>query len=187
MRAVSYLFLLSMLDILTMNKVYQPVKSQKELRECAFNATIVENEVVLRRVTSLAKYIFTGKIHGVDTVYNEVLKKKRKLYKVYIRRVVKGDLDDIMERVRFGSPRALSFTGANVLVESVSRHNCPPLRLRTYAIFLSDMRRKGNKSSLHLLVDPVPLNLQRLERIEAAVKGNKYYFVIDFEIYILKI
>lgn len=173
----SLCILLTMLNIVNMDVKLSSnyFKHNKTIHtktsECIFNSTVIDNDVILRRVTLSAHFIFTGKIYSVETLYNDVLRRNRNVYKVLIRRVIKGELE-ILNAVKFSSSRALRFSGTSVLVESNPSFSCPTLRLRTYAIFLSKLRHKENSTRLYLTVDPVPLNLYRLERIEAAVKGK---------------
>lgn len=147
--------MLLMLDIIT-------VLSFRRQRETCY---VIHDKVALKRATLLSKFIFTGKVFSVNTVNNA------RVYKVNIRRVLKGDLNDIGVVVRFGKAKSLRFSDATVLVESLAVSKCPPLRVRTYAIFLTEKRRERDMVSLRLVVEPVLLTLKNLEIIDATIKG----------------
>lgn len=140
------------------------------------NCNIVSyDRVLLKRLTLLSKYIFTGKVYGVRSGIN-----KTRIYKVNIRRVLKGDLNDVGVAVKFGTAEALRFSDATVLVESSHSATCPPLRMRTYAIFLTERKRGEGGLWLSLVVEPVLLTLRSIQIIEAAVKGNKNAFIYRY-------
>ncbi|XP_028156008.1 uncharacterized protein LOC114349730 [Ostrinia furnacalis] len=128
------------------------------------NCNSIPNKVELKRVTMLSKYVFTGKVFSV------VSRNSTRVYKVNIRRVLKGDLNDIEVAVRFGASNSLRFSDATVMVEISYSFNCPSLRVRTYAIFLTEKYLESGTLRLSLLVEPVPLTLRSIGIIEAAVK-----------------
>lgn len=137
-----------------------------ELAKITRNCNTVEyDKVLLKRVTLISKYVFTGKVFGVSSVNGS------RVYKVNIRRVLKGDLNEIGV-VRFGTAHSLRFSDATVLVESSHAFKCPTLRLRTYAIFLTEKHQEKGVLRLSLVVEPVLLTLRNIEIIEAAVKGR---------------
>ncbi|XP_045486736.1 uncharacterized protein LOC123689633 [Pieris rapae] len=131
-------------------------------------ANITHDRVLLKRVSVISKYIFTGKVHGVNT------ENTTRVYKVNIRRVLKGDLNDIGITVGYGKAASLLFSDATILVQSSIDWKCRPLRVRTYAIFLTEKNRGsvGNPVRLKLVVEPVLLTLRNIEIIEAAIKGE---------------
>lgn len=90
-----------------------------------------------------------------------------------IRRVLKGDLNDVGVVVKFGGAKSLRFSDATVFVRS-SAVICP-LRVRTYGIFLTERRHGAGMMWLSLVVEPLVLNLRSIEIIEAAIKGQYYY------------
>lgn len=120
----------------------------------------------MKRVTLLSKYIFTGKVFGARVGPNGT-----SVYKVNIRRILKGDLNDIGVVVKFGTANSLRFSDATVLVESLRSFECRPIRMRTYGIFLTE-RKHESHLKLSLVVEPLVLTLPSLEIIEAAVKGK---------------
>ncbi|CAG9796554.1 unnamed protein product [Diatraea saccharalis] len=126
---------------------------------------VLNDKVLLKRATLLSKYVFTGKVYSVNYINNT------RVYKVNIRRVLKGDLNDIGVTVRFEQPKSLRFSDATVLVHSLRSTECRPMRVRTYAIFLTERRGEG-PLRLKLVVEPVLLTLRNLAVIEAAVKGK---------------
>ncbi|KAJ2947922.1 hypothetical protein O0L34_g9715 [Tuta absoluta] len=136
------------------------------IRACSTSVTY--DRVVLKRITLLSKYIFTGKVYGVSSSRNGT-----KIYKVNIRRVLKGDLNDVGVKVRFSSAKSIKFSDATVLVEG-PRVKCPSLRVRTYAIFLTEKKREEGALKLSLVVEPVLLTLRNIEIIEAAIKGKLF-------------
>lgn len=130
--------------------------------------SVTYDRVLLKRLTLLSKYIFTGKVYGVRSCRNTT-----RIYKVNIRRVLKGDLNDIGVAVKFGTAKALRFSDATVLVESSHSAKCPPLRMRTYAIFLTEKKHGEGGLWLSLVIEPVLLTLRSIQIIEAAVKGEE--------------
>lgn len=142
----------------------------------ACNTSVSYNKVLLKHVTLLSKYVFTGKVFGVKSGYNGT-----RIYKVNIRRVLKGDLNDIGVLVKFGTAKSLRFSDATIFVES-SSISCPPLRVRTYGIFLTEKRREGGTLWLSLVIEPLVLTLRSIGIIEAVVKG-KIYFMIVMAVY----
>lgn len=138
----------------------------------ACNTSVTYNKVLLKHVTLLSKYVFTGKVFGVKSGYNGT-----RIYKVNIRRVLKGDLNDIGVLVKFGTAKSLRFSDATIFVES-SSISCPPLRVRTYGIFLTEKRREGGTLWLSLVIEPLVLTLRSIGIIEAVVKGKIYFMIV---------
>ncbi|CAK1540059.1 unnamed protein product [Leptosia nina] len=145
-------------------------------RHPSCQSNVTNDSALLKRVSAISKYIFTGKVHGVNTGNGT------RVYKVNIRRVLKGDLNDVGVKVVFGKAPSLRFSDATVLVQSALHLECPPLRVRTYAIFLTERRRGGSPRvvRLKLVVEPVLLTLRNIEIIEAAVKGENYSSYIKY-------
>lgn len=138
----------------------------------ACNTSVTYNKVLLKHVTLLSKYVFTGKVFGVKTGFNGT-----RIYKVNIRRVLKGDLNEIGVLVKFGTAKSLRFSDATVFVES-SSISCAPLRVRTYGIFITEKRRNGGSLLLSLVIEPLVLTLRSIQVIEAVVKGKIFTFVM---------
>lgn len=137
----------------------------------ACDTSVTHNKVLLKHVTLLSKYVFTGKVFGVKSGYNGT-----RIYKVNIRRVLKGDLNDIGVLVKFRTAKSLRFSDATIFVES-SSISCPPLRVRTYGIFLTEKRRDGGTLWLSLVIEPLVLTLRSIGIIEAVVKGKIYFMI----------
>lgn len=133
------------------------------------NCDTVLEKVDLKRVTMISKYVFTGKVFNVSSMNST------RVYKVNIRRVLKGDLNDIGVVVRFRTSNSLRFSDATVMVESSHSFHCPPLRVRTYAIFLTEKHLEKGTLRLSLVMEPVLLTLRSIGIIEAAIKGK--YFI----------
>lgn len=170
MRSVtSFVLLILLSDIVNANvRSVQPQRRRQRFAVSACNSTLTYDRVLLKRLTLLSKYVFTGKVFGVHKDFNGT-----RVYKVNIRRVLKGDLNDIGVVVKFGTPKSLRFSDATVFVESAEAM-CQPLRVRTYGIFLTE-KHDQNSMWLSLVVEPLVLTLRSIDIIEAAVKG-KYSF-----------
>lgn len=129
------------------------------------DANVTYDRVLLKRVTLLSKYIFIGKVYGVKSNDHNAI------YKVNIRRVLKGDLNDVGSIITFGATNSIRFTDATVLVHNTLEGKCPILRVRTYAIFLTERKRKEGAVRLSLVIEPVLLTLGNIGVVEAAIKG----------------
>lgn len=136
----------------------------------ACDSSVTYDKVLLKRLTLLSKYVFTGKVYAVTTGHNET-----RVYKVNIRRVLKGDLSGTGFKVKFGTPKSLRFSDATVLVESTFRSPCPPLRVRNYGIFLTEKKKRKGTIKLNLVVEPIILTLRSIDIVEAVVKGKERY------------
>lgn len=130
---------------------------------------VTYNRVLLKRVTLLSKYIFIGKVYTMKS------KDNIKVYKVNIRRVLKGDLNDLSVNIRFGSAKSIRFSDATVLVQSTIGSKCPVLRVPNHAIFLTEKLEEG-ALRLSFVIEPVPLTLRNIGIIEAAIKGLSILF-----------
>ncbi|VVC98296.1 unnamed protein product [Leptidea sinapis] len=144
----------------------------------ACNANVT-SQLLLKRVTIISKYIFTGKVYGV-VMYNDT-----RVYKVNIRRVLKGDLHDIGLDHRRGEPDSLRFIDSTILVQSAVNSMCKPLRVRNYAIFLTHMKYGKNNGAirLSLVIEPVLLTLRSnqsrdYEQMCSEIIGNQSEFLI---------
>ncbi|CAK1602100.1 unnamed protein product [Parnassius mnemosyne] len=162
--SLMYIFLMLYLNVVNTN--LQGVFRQRR-SICNINGTY--DRALLKRVTLQSKYIFIGKVFGVKSKDDNV-----KIYKVNIRRVLKGDINDLGVIISFGKARSIYFTDATVLVQSTLRRKCPLLRVRTYAIFLTEKKLDEETVRLSLVVEPVLLTLRNVEIIEAAIKGKLF-------------
>lgn len=157
------------------------------LPPCNFNESLIEDEWALMEAIGKSKFIFTGKVLTVKKFRSmqEIRVKRSNLYRVYMRRVLKGDESELKMFVKQEGLNVDSISGSTVMVERPhARDSCAPSpRPRLSAIFLSDGLLADNKRGaiqhLRLLTDPVPLTLYHLDRINAAVKG-KVLFSLEF-------
>lgn len=161
MRVLGTLILLVVYPALTVQ-----IQEDATAYQSGCNTNVTHDKVVLKRATLISKYVFTGKVHGVN------LTRRTKIYKVNIRRVLKGDLNDIGVKVRFDRARSLRFSDATIFVLSSFIIKCPTLRLGTYAIFLTENKRPERPLRLSLVLEPVLLTLKNIDIIEAAIKGT---------------
>ncbi|CAH2254777.1 jg15378 [Pararge aegeria aegeria] len=171
MRLVAALILLTLsLNVVKtdVQLLYRAAKLYRLQRASGCKANIIYDKVLLKKVTLTAKYIFTGKVYHVQSRTGD----GTRLYKVIISRVLKGDLNDVGVGVKFGKAESLRFSDATVLVHSSKNIKCPPLRVRTYAIFLTVRNRDDSSLGLNLVMEPVLLTLRNIDIIEAAIKDR---------------
>lgn len=154
---------------------------------CPFNTTVIEDTELLLKTIQASKYIFTGKVlnlHNVPRNSRFGRSGDKHVFKIFIRRVLKGNLNELAD-VHFEPTHKKNFNGATVYVlrDKHSDENCTPSpRVRYSAIFLADSKinfedeydesHDVGSEGLRLVVDPVPLSLYHLDRINAAVKGK---------------
>lgn len=149
------------------------IKTVRDNRpECLSNETISNDYEILSSLVSESKYIFTGKVLNVRTV-KKGDKSNRKvfhLYKVYIRQVLKGDINHLRDYVQFGN--SVTLNGAIVFVEVSKQKRCGSrFHRHSSAIFLSeDLYNRGDY--LRLLKEPLPLTLLDLINVDSALKGK---------------
>lgn len=149
------------------------------LPPCNFNESLIEDEWSLMEAIGKSKFIFTGKVLTVKKFKSvqEIRGKRSNLYRVYMRRVLKGNEYEIRDSVKQDGPMD-TLSGSTLLAERQrARESCSPSpRPRLSAIFLSDGvifdMNTGLSPRFKLLTDPVPLTLYHLDRINAAVKGK---------------
>lgn len=165
MRVLTITLLFLTLDVV--HTAQTPVYTESRRQTFSGCNLVAYDRVLLKQVTLLSKYIFTGRVYGVTTVDNDI-----RVYKVNIRRVLKGDLHDIGVAVKFGTANSLRFSDATVLVDGSQSVKCSLLRVRSYAIFLTEQKHEEGVHRLKLVVEPVLLTLRNIEIIEAAIKGK---------------
>ncbi|CAG9117456.1 unnamed protein product [Plutella xylostella] len=149
------------------------------LPPCRFNETLIDDEWALMEAIQRSKYIFTGKVLNVKKFRpDDGSGKRSNLYKVLLRRVLKGEPSELRRLVKEGGLGAPA-GGALAAERARARESCSPSpRARLSAVFLSGgvleapSPHRGPAPRLLLLTDPVPLTLYHLDRINAAVKGN---------------
>lgn len=135
-------------------------------QRCYHNNTVFGNNDTLKRIVLASQYIFTGKISSENK--HRRGKIKSNLFKVFIRRVLKGSLSDVLFQTRtFNSTRrGYVFAESRSVIRGCFRGT------QGWAALLFI---KGEWSSpLKLLIDPIPTDLEKLRRVKAVVKGNSY-------------
>nr|XP_053610427.1 uncharacterized protein LOC128675197 [Plodia interpunctella] len=157
-------FILIMILLINLNLQVLPYNMRVNRTSRGICNAAIFDKVLIKRATLVSKYIFTGKVSSVKT------ENDTSVYKVNIRRVLKGDLNEIGVVVKFGRAKSLRFSDATVLVASSRTMTCPPMRVRTYAIFLTEKSREETYL-LRMVVAPVLLTLKNIDIIEAALKG----------------
>lgn len=134
---------------------------------CYANNSVFRNNDTLRRIVFTSKYIFTGKIASEVRKRGKV---RRKIFKVFVRRVLKGDVGALSDVLYFETRTLNSSNRAYVLVEGKSwRRGCVAPPQGWAALMFSG----GEFSSpLKLLIDPVPTNLETVRRVKTALRGK---------------
>lgn len=139
---------------------------------CYGSNSILRNNDTLKRIVLASKYIFTGKISG--ELRRKRGKVKKKIFKVFVRRVLKGDVGDLSDAINFETRTFNSSNRAYVFVEGKSwKKDCSSgFQLGSAALLFS-----GGEfdSPLKLLVDPVPMKLEYVRRVKAVIKGIYIY------------
>lgn len=145
--------------------------------KCVLNETITNDYEILSSAVSESKYIFTARVLSVKKIKRgtKPTAKVFMSYKLYIRLVIKGNVDDLRSHVVSGDERTLN--GAIVFVDWLRTNKCAyRLYRHSSGIFLSDgfyeESSNGNKPRLRLLNEPLPLSLYDLDRVNAALKGK---------------
>ncbi|XP_028042917.1 uncharacterized protein LOC114252585 [Bombyx mandarina] len=134
---------------------------------CPYDNTVLRhNNDTLRQLVVSSKYIFTGKISSVQK--RKRGKVKGSVFKVYIRRVLKGDVDFLSDILNFETRTFNSSNRAYILAESRSlKPRCAGVVRRGAALFFS----REFSYPLKLLVDPVPSNIDTVRKIKSIIKG----------------
>lgn len=167
MWVIALMLLALPMDVVNMDvQLYERarVTSSRQRRAFACNISVTYDNDILKEATLRSTYIFIGKVYSVNS------DNTKRVYRVTIRRVLKGDLNDLGLHKKVGNIKSLIFSGATILVESVKDFRCSPLRFRMYAIFLTE--RKHTAFRLNLVLEPVLLTLRNIDIIEAAIKGK---------------
>lgn len=171
---VALMLLALSMDVVDMDvQLYERARapSSRQRRALACNISVTYDNDILKEATLRSTYIFIGKVYGANS------DNEKRVYRVNVRRVLKGDLNEIGLHKNVENAKSLSFIGATILVESVKDFRCSPLRYRMYAIFLTERRYTAFR--LNLMLEPVLLTLRNIDIIEAAIKGKValYLFV----------
>ena len=145
--------------------------------KCVLNETITNDYEILSSAVSESKYIFTARVLNVRKIKRgtKPTAKVFMFYKLYIRLVIKGNIDELRSHVVSGDERTLN--GAIVFVDWLRTNKCAyKLYRHSSGIFLSDGffedLNNGERPRLRLLNEPLPLSLYDLDRVNAALKGK---------------
>lgn len=134
---------------------------------CTSDISTFKNNGTFRRIVDSSKYIFVGKISSVQKRNAPRVKTKRVVLKVFLRRVLKGDIDSLSEILNFETRTSRSSNRGYVNVESVVRKGCGGQAGGPALFFV-----KSFSSPLQLLLAPVPSTLERVRRVKAVLKGK---------------
>ncbi|CAK1540063.1 unnamed protein product [Leptosia nina] len=139
------------------------IKLENSFSSKCYNGSVLDKGDSLKRIVYSSRFIFTGKITRVRTRKRE----KRSVFRVLVRRVLKGDISVLSDLLNFetgtsNSSRAYVIAkGGNPLGGLCSSHG--------WAAILFGERLS---SPFQLLVDPVPLTLERVRRVRSVIKGR---------------
>lgn len=135
---------------------------------CFKDNSIFRNNDTLKRIVFASKYIFTGKISSEQK--RKRGKFRRSIFKVFVRRILKGDVGALSEILNFETRTFNSSNRAYLLAEGRSlKHSCVSNSQGWAALLFS---AEEFTSPLKLLVDPIPTNLDGVRRVKALIKGK---------------
>lgn len=133
---------------------------------CFYNNSIFKNNNTLKRIVFSSEYIFTGKISSVQKRRRENGNLKS-VFKVFIRRVLKGDIGEFGDLLNFETRTNNSSSRAFLFAEGgYWKKGCAGSGGWAALLFTKEF-----SSPLKLLVDPIPTNLDHVRRVKAAIKG----------------
>lgn len=136
---------------------------------CFYNNSVFKNNDTLKRIVFASKFIFTGKISSVQKRRRGNEKIKRNVFKVFVRRVLKGDVGGFSDILNFETRTSNSSSRAYTFVEGgVVNKGCKSASHGWAALMFS---REELSSPLKLLIDPVPSSLEYVRRVKAAIRG----------------
>lgn len=142
---------------------------------CFYNNSIFKNNETLQRVVLASRYIFTGKISSVQKRRRGNEKWKRNLFKVFVRRVLKGDVGALSDILNFETRTSNSSSRAYVLAEGEEVHRGCSAASKGWAALLFS---EEFSSPLKLLINPVPSSLEHVRRVKSVIKGNLLYVFV---------
>ncbi|CAH2254757.1 jg15372 [Pararge aegeria aegeria] len=155
------------------------IRADNNLPSTCYNSTVIKNVDSLKRVVFASKFIFTGKISSVQIRKRGAEKSRRIIFKVYVRRVLKGDISALSDLLNVVTRKNNSSSRASLLVEGGLRNNVCSTVNRKPAILFSERL----SSPLKLLIDPVPLSVDRVRRVKTLIQGkvseNLFYSLLD--------
>ncbi|CAH2050480.1 unnamed protein product, partial [Iphiclides podalirius] len=134
---------------------------------CYYNNSLFKNVDSLKRIVAQSKYIFTGKISSVHSK-RRAGKSRGNIFKVFVRRVLKGDIEGLSDLLNFETRTSNSSSRAFVFAEGTRWRKCGQASRGWAAILFSG---NGFASPLKLLVDPVPSALERVRRVKVLIRG----------------
>lgn len=134
-----------------------------------FNNSVFRNNDTLKRIVFASKYIFTGKISSEQK--RKRGKFQRVIFKVFVRRILKGDVGALSDILNFETRTLNSSNRAYLLAESSWNRRCSgSLAGQGWAALL--FSGEEFSSPLKLLIEPVPTNLESIRRVKALIKGK---------------
>lgn len=160
-------------------------KKNTNAPRCVLNDTITNDYEILSSAVSESKYIFTARVLSVRKIKRGSKPREKVFmsYKLYIRLIMKGDVEEMKSHVSLGDERTLN--GAIVVVDWLRTSRCAyRLYRHSSGIFLSDgfyEKYSWKTPRLRLLYEPLPLSLYDLDRVNAALTGKcllSYYVAV---------
>ncbi|KPI94914.1 hypothetical protein RR46_11918 [Papilio xuthus] len=144
------------------------IKINKDPPTCYYNNSLFKNVDSLRRIVAASKYIFTGKISSVHNK-RRAGKYTRNVFKVFVRRVLKGDKEELSELLNFETRTSNASSRAFIIAEGVRWKKCAGSQGWAALLFGGD----SFVSQLKLITDPVPSSLERVRQDTGSIKGDK--------------
>lgn len=146
------------------------VITNKSVPNCYYNDSLYVNKNLFSTV-SASKYIFTGKISNVRRLKKGLKfhKERYDVFKIYVRRVLSGDMGELSKIINFETRTVNSSNKAYVFAERAISRTCLEVpQVGWLALMFSDGRVS---SSLNLVTDPLPLNAEYVKKVKAFIKG----------------
>lgn len=143
------------------------IKINKDPPTCYYNNSLFKNVDSLRRIVAASKYIFTGKISSVHNK-RRAGKYTRNVFKVFVRRVLKGDIKELSELLNFETRTSNASSRAFIIAEGVRWKKCAGSQGWAALLFAGD----SFVSQLKLITDPVPSSLDKVRRVKTLIKGT---------------
>lgn len=156
---------------------------------CISNHTFIYENRTLMNAVKVSKLIFSGKILKVHSIKKGMkFSQEGYIFKVYVRRVLKGDVGELSEVINFETRTANSSNRAYVFAERlVASKTCAfssHIRVGRLALLFAD----GNLTTpLNLVTDPLPLNAEYVRRVKSVLKGKILLIEIIHIIFILSV
>lgn len=145
------------------------IKINNDLIPTCYNTTIFKNVKHLRRIVNASEFIFTGKISNVQRKNNGEENRKGSVFKVYVRRILKDDNGVFSDLLSTNTCKNSSKSVSLFAEGGPWRKMCSVSKGWSAILFGERL------SPIKLLIDPIPLNLDRMRGLKAAIKGNFIY------------